>query len=47
MGRGLWPSSSSDPAPERIVDNDFGITDTGSWDDNSTSSSDGGDSNDW
>ncbi|MFM9922705.1 hypothetical protein VLK31_06910 [Variovorax sp. H27-G14] len=48
MGRGLWPSSSSssaDQAPERIVDNDFGITDTSSWDDASSSSDSG--NNDW
>lgn len=47
MGRGLWPSSSSasDQAPERIVDNDFGITDTSSWDDGSSGG--GGDSSDW
>ncbi len=45
MGRGLWPSSSADQAPERIVDNDFGITDTRSWDD-ASSSNDSGD-NDW
>ena len=53
MGRGLWPSSTT-PEPERIVDNDFGIKDTSSWDDSSGSGSfdSGGDSsssgdNDW
>ncbi|SEK03355.1 MULTISPECIES: hypothetical protein [unclassified Variovorax] len=48
MGRSLWPSSSSasDQAPERIVDNDFGITDTSSWDDGSSSGG-GGDNSDW
>ena len=46
MGRSLWPSSSpsADQAPERIVDNDFGITDAGSWDDGGSS---GGDNSDW
>jgi MYXO-CTERM domain-containing protein len=45
MGRGLWPSSSPSPQePERIVDNDFGITDPSSWDDGSGG---GGDNNDW
>lgn len=44
MGRGLWPSSTASE-PDRIVDNDFGIQDTSSWDDanDSNSSSD----NDW
>lgn len=44
MGRSLWPSSSP-REPERIADNDFGISDTSSWDDASSSGSD--DSNDW
>lgn len=45
MGRSLWPSSSSAQEPERIADNDFGITDTSSWDD---ASGGGSDSNsDW
>ncbi len=34
MGRGLWPSSTT-PESDRIVDNDFGIKDTSSWDDSS------------
>lgn len=49
MGRGLWPSSTT-PEPDRIVDNDFGIKDTSSWDDSSSSggSFDSGSSdNDW
>ncbi|NVM90651.1 tetratricopeptide repeat protein [Variovorax sp. SG517] len=42
MGSSLWPTS--DPEPERqvdrsFVDNDFGISDTSSWDDSSSSSS--------
>lgn len=45
MGRSLWPSSASPQEPERIADNDFGITDTSSWDDASSSGSDS--SNDW
>lgn len=44
MGRSLWPSSSPQE-PERIVDNDFGITDTSSWDDGGSSG--GSDNNDW
>lgn len=45
MGRSLWPSSSvPDAQPERIADNDFGITDTGSWDD---AGGGGSDSSDW
>jgi MYXO-CTERM domain-containing protein len=43
MGRSLWPSSSPQES-ERIVDNDFGITDTSSWDDGGSS---GSDNNDW
>lgn len=51
MGRGLWPSSTT-PEPERIVDNDFGIKDTSSWDDASSSggsfdSDSGSSDNDW
>lgn len=47
MGSSLWPSS--DPEPERqvdrsFVDNNFGISDTSSWDDSSSSSSDSGSS---
>jgi len=47
MGSSLWPTS--DPEPERqvdrsFVDNDFGISDTSSWDDSSSSSSDSGSS---
>lgn len=42
MGRSLWPPSSPQE-PERIVDNDFGITDTSSWDDGGSSS----DNSDW
>jgi hypothetical protein len=46
MGRGLGPSSSTSPEPERIVDNDFGIRDTSSWDDaNSGGSFDSGSDN--
>lgn len=46
MGRGLGPSSSTSPEPERIVENDFGIRDTSSWDDaNSGSSFDSGSDN--
>lgn len=44
MGRSLWPSSSPQE-PERIADNDFGITDTNSWDDASSGGSDS--SSDW
>lgn len=51
MGRGLWPSSTT-PESDRIVDNDFGIKDTSSWDDSSSGGSFGSDSsssgdNDW
>ncbi|MET3494976.1 hypothetical protein [Variovorax boronicumulans] len=46
MGRSLWPSSPPEQ-PERIVDNDFGITDTGSWDDASSSSGSDSSTNDW
>jgi len=51
MGRGLWPSSTT-PEPDRIVDNDFGIKDTSSWDDSSggggfDSGSDSSSDNDW
>jgi len=47
MGSSLWPSS--DPEPDRqvdrsFVDNNFGISDTSSWDDSSSSSSDSGSS---
>ncbi|MGJ7611351.1 MULTISPECIES: hypothetical protein [unclassified Variovorax] len=45
MGRSLWPSSSPQE-PERIADNDFGITDTSSWDDASNGSGSDND-NDW
>lgn len=40
MGRSLWPSSSTPSTsqePDRFVDNDFGIKDTSSWDDSSSS----------
>jgi len=54
MGRSLWPLSSAPSTsqePDRFVDNDFGIKDTSSWDDSSSSGGDSFDSgssdNDW
>jgi hypothetical protein len=49
MGRGLWPSSTTTTQPDRIVDNDFGIKDTSSWDDagGGDSFDSGSDNSDW
>ncbi|RUR69809.1 hypothetical protein EJP67_22385 [Variovorax guangxiensis] len=56
MGRSLWPSSSTPSTSQerdRFVDNDFGIKDTSSWDDASSSgggsfdSDSGSSDNDW